>query len=156
MSERFWWLNSVIGASEQWNAWGWMGVCLRLTPSLPSSALLRCSLNHPSWKDRPLKGTTMPSSLLARCHRSARAHLSGQRWARGVKWRCCSLLIFFFTRCHPYFLINSHAHFKLVLPQVTRFVKKPAFIKANFTLVVVWTHNSEGELCPHELHSERT
>ena len=72
-----------------------------------------------------------------------------QRWAWGVSWRCCSLLIFFFTRCHPYFLINSLAHHKIVLPQVTGFVRKHASIKADFTLVVVWTHNSEGDLCPH-------
>ena len=79
-----------------------------------------------------------------------------QRWAWGVSWRCCSLLIFFFTRCHPYFLINSRAHHKLVLPQVTRFVKKHAFISAKFTMRVVWTHTSVEELCQILLHCKRT
>ena len=69
-----------------------------------------------------------------------------QRWAWGVSWRCCSLLIFFVTRCHPYFLINSHAHHKLVLPQVTWFIKKHAFISAKFTMRVVWSHISAEEL----------
>ena len=64
----------------------------------------------------------------------------------GVSWCCCSLLLFFFTRCHPYFLNNSHAHHKLVLPQVTRFEKKHAFISAKFTMRVVWSHISVEEL----------
>ena len=43
----------------------------------------------------------------------------------------------FLHKMSPYFLINSLAHHKLVLPRVTGFVRKHASFKADFTLVVV-------------------